>query len=215
MNMEIAKAQEITKADIECFNAYIAEGVEAWYKAGRLLVQMVERNPNTYSIIIKENPHLSIDLLLAFEKIGRNEIFPYVLLDKSPGSRRLLALPFELQKKHYREPVPVVARLIDGKPVIEMRLVSNLTKEEVQIVFGPDGIRSEAEQVALLKQQPSVGPAKRKYERHQKLIGYSKVTADKSGKLTYETIPYFPARDCTKVFLNDDGQVVLAVYKTL
>lgn len=212
--MELAKSQEITKADIESFNAYIAEGVEAWYKAGRLLVGMVERNPNTYSIIIKENPHLSIDLLLAFEKIGRNEIFPYVLLDKSPGSRKLLSLPFELQKKYYREPVSVVARLIDGKPVVEKRLVSNLTKEEAQIVFGPDGIRTEAEQVTLLEQHgPSLTPAKRKYQRHQKLVGYCKVKQDKAGKVSYEPIAYFPTTQCAKVFLNDDGEVVLAVYK--
>lgn len=212
-NLELTKAQEITKADIECFNAYLAEGVEAWVKAGQLLVKMVERNPNAYGIIVANNPHLSIDLLLAFEKIGRNEIFPYVLLDKSPGSRQLLALPYDIQVKHYKEPVEVVAKIIDGKPVVEKRLVSNLSKEEVQIVFGPNGIRSTAEQTELLKAAPSIAPLRKKYTRHQKLVGYCKVTNGKDGKITYEPVAYFPTSQCTKAFLGDDGTVVLAIYK--
>lgn len=217
--LEITKTHEITQADIECFNAYLIEGVEAWFKAGKLLVEMVERNPNAYSIIIRNNPHLSIDLLLAFEKIGRREIFPYVLLDKSPGSKRLLELPYELQAKYYREPLQVVTSARDGTPVIEKKLANNLTKDEVRIVFGPNGtIRTPEEQTALLKSDTRTnGVSRRTYSRREKLTGYVQVESDKAGKITCKTIDYFPQRQTVKVLLpaGKESSLVLSVYKQL
>lgn len=214
--LEIPKQNEITPADLDCFNSYLAEGVEAWYKAGKLLVDMVERNPNAYSIIARNNPHLTIDLLLALEKIGRKEIFPYVLLDKSAGSSKLLELPYDLQVKYYKEPVEVVLFRGAGSYAVERKLATNLSKDEVKLVFGPAGVRSVEDQRKLIdgNNGPSLLNGKRTYSKRQKLAGYLEVSCDKAGKLSYKAIDYFPVSQTVKVLLPGES-VVLSIYKPI
>lgn len=149
------KEVEITGEHVQQFMAFVTEGVLAWTKAGRLLVQMVERNPNTFALIRKDNPQLSIDVLLAFEKIGRNEIYPYLLLEDSPGSKRLLALPYELQTKYYKTKVKVAVGWLAGKPVVEEKDVHALTSKEAERAFSPKGLRPIEEQIQLLPSPPS------------------------------------------------------------
>src|SRR5579862_1583816 len=100
--------KEITKEQARRLADFIQEGVESWVKAGKMLVQMVDANPNAYTIIQQECPHLSPNVLLAFEKIGRLEVCPWLLLDNSDGAKRLLQLPYKLQNEFYKKKVEVL-----------------------------------------------------------------------------------------------------------
>lgn len=143
------QAAEITDEHVSQFMSLVNEGVAAWIKAGKLLVQMVERNPNTYAIIRKANPQLSIEILLSFEKMGRNQIYPYLLLEDSPGSAALASLPYDLQVEHYKTGVPVFCGWKGNTPIIERKQISALSKTEAKRVFSPSGLRTVDEQKKL------------------------------------------------------------------
>lgn len=132
------------------FATLVSAGIDAWVKAGEVLVEMVDGNPNAYSIILRECPHLSVDMLLAFEKIGRREIYPYLLLENCPGARMLAKLPFVLQNKYYKEPVEVLVGWMNGKPIVAKKEMRLMTKPEAERVFTANGVRSIEEQKALL-----------------------------------------------------------------
>lgn len=172
---------EIDNAKIQRFSALIAAGIEAWSMAGRLLAEMMDSNQNTLAIIQRECPHLSLDTLLAFEKIGRRQINPYLLIDNCPGARHLLALPFALQDKYYKEKVDVLVGWERLKPIITSKLYQQMSKDEAVRVFTSKGARSIEEQKELFPPPESQYSRKEPQRRmgHMTTIGYYKLVQDK------------------------------------
>jgi hypothetical protein len=132
------------------FCAFIASGIEAWIKAGRLLCKMKRDNPNVFNLIRVERPELTLEVLETFERIGRKQIYPYLVADSSPGARRLMALPYEKQSKLYREGVLVITRRRGGFHP-EIKKVSALTPAEAGRVFDGERIRDEKGQMEILR----------------------------------------------------------------
>ena len=135
---------------IRQFSELVAAGIVAWTKAGQLLCRLTEENPGAHAEIIADNPHLTPEVLVAFERIGRRELHPYLAMDSSPASRALAALPYDEQARLYREKVCVVVNTLDG-PVERQKRVCDLTKQEAGRVIGEKGIRTPAEQRKLLR----------------------------------------------------------------
>lgn len=89
------------------------------------------------------------ETLSRFEQIGRQRLYPQLLLNDSPGIRRLRRLPFDLQKKHSSEPVTLL--LSDGESLeVDVR---NLTPSQAAQVFSSNRLRTIAEQRAWLEDQ--------------------------------------------------------------
>lgn len=177
---------EITQSDVRRFTDLVDEGVDAWTKAGKLLVQIVEKNQNAYAIILKECPKLSISLLLTFERIGRNELHPRLVLDSSIGAKNLLSLPYALQAKYYKEPLPVVVSLDRaGKPVVQNKPYHQLNKDEAKRVFSFGILRSVEEQASLLSSRNgSRGHAGRSEISKFRSIGCFRLSIDEKGSPT-------------------------------
>lgn len=131
------------------FAAFVQAGVDAWTKAGELLVEMVEANPSAYAEIIKECPNISVDVLLAFERIGRKKVYPHLMIDTSPGARRLLALPYDLQEKYHKATIEVCCGEKEGVPLSTKKSISALSSHEAAMVIGPNGIRTVEEQASF------------------------------------------------------------------
>jgi len=140
--------RQITAPDsrITQFCALIFSGIEAWIKAGKLLCEMKTENPEVFFLIRVERPELTIEILETFERIGRQEIYPYLVADGSPGARHLMALPYGEQRKIYEEGVLVVT-----KRGAQIKKVSQLSLIELGRVFDGERIRSEKEQSEILR----------------------------------------------------------------
>ena len=140
---------------IEKFITLFQEGVNAWIKAGEILVQMTEEDPHVYDYIIQKCPTLNAGILGRFEQMGRKTLHPQLLLSASPGFSKLSKLPFSMQERYIEEPVPIIVHTENGTDVLLVQ-AKNMTKEQANQVFAPGRIRTEGEQKAWLMQQRSM-----------------------------------------------------------
>ena len=146
------------------FCSLINAGVEAWVKAGALLCEMKAKEPGIFNVILAAHPYLSNDLLLTFERIGKREIYPYLLVDGSPGSRMLSALPYDTQVQLYHKDVPVVVRRGDFTTTLR-KTIRSLTKPEAVRVFDGARMRSVSEQTKLVQKSVEADRQKREASR--------------------------------------------------
>lgn len=139
---------------IDTFIELFKQGVDAWIKAGEILVELVEDDPHTYDYIIEKCPTLSAGILGRFEQMGRKVLHPQLLLSASPGFARLQKLPMSLQERYIDEPVPLIVHTDEGTDILLVK-AKDMTKEQANQVFGSGRIRTEGEQKAWLIQQRS------------------------------------------------------------
>ncbi len=147
--------QTLTTDPIDQFITLFQQGVDAWIKAGEILVQLVEEDPHTYDYIIQRCPTLNAGILGRFEQMGRKTLHPQLLLTASPGFDKLRKLPFSMQERYLTEPVPIIVHTGTGTDVLLVE-AKNMTKEQANQVFAPGRIRTEGEQKAWLMQQRSM-----------------------------------------------------------
>ena len=140
---------ELMQPKIQQFMQLLFDGIDAWTKAGDLLVQMIDEDPKVIEKICEQNPGISKGILYRFEAIGRRELFPKLLASSSYGVKCLMRMPYSLQKKHYDEPVPV---LTNNNDLLLVDL-HNLTPEQCKQVFANNHIRDQAEQRAYLESE--------------------------------------------------------------
>ena len=142
------------QAKIDSFIGYFREGVQAWIKAGEMLVEMVEEDPYVYDYIINQCPTLNAGILGRFEQMGRKTLHPQLLLTASPGFAKLQKLPFSMQERYIDEPVPMIVHTEAGTDVLLVK-AKDMTKEQAAQVFAPGRVRTEGEQKAWLMQHRS------------------------------------------------------------
>lgn len=142
------------KKQIEAFIELFQQGVNAWIKAGEMLVEMVEDDPHVYDYIIQQCPTLNAGILGRFEQMGRKNLHPQLLLTASPGFDKLRKLPFSMQERYITEPVPIIVHTESGTDVLLVH-AKNMTKEQANQVFAQGRIRTEGEQKAWMMQQRS------------------------------------------------------------
>lgn len=153
---------------IETFVSLVRSGVELWIKAGETLVQMVDKDPSIYARIISQNSFITFEMLLAFEKIGRHQIYPPLLLDSSKGAKALLGMPYLLQEKYSKEQIEVAALNGGGEPHVERKYFKELDADEIKIVFSDEAVRTVDQQREVLRKTPP--KTKRYYRKREKLI---------------------------------------------
>lgn len=156
---------------IESFINMVREGISLWHRAGELLIKLVDDNPNIYSDIIQRNSGITFEMLLVFERIGRKQIYPPLLMDNSPGARRLLEMPYDVQERFSKEPVDVVVNGDMLAPSVEKRYVKELSASDAKIVFGTSRVRSVSEQVEYRQQHNPVGRKKKSDRAKEPTLG--------------------------------------------
>lgn len=140
-----------SEVTIERFVAYLYEGVAAWDKAGKLLVKLVDKNPDVKAKIVREHPEISMGVLARLEMVGRGFVLPEMLLSDSAPFRASRVLPISEQKRLMENPsVPLVIRE-EGRTEVLTADFRNLQPAQVKQVFAKDHIRNEAEQRAWME----------------------------------------------------------------
>lgn len=130
------------------------QGIDAWTKAGELLVELVEEDPKVFDKIIEFNPQMNAGILGKFESMGRKVLHPHLLLNESPGLDRLAEMPYSVQERFLSESIPLIVET-DSGPDVLMVSVKNMTRGQAQQIFGKGRIRTEGEQKAWLVDQRS------------------------------------------------------------
>jgi hypothetical protein len=136
---------------VEEIISLINKGVECWQKAGQLIAKNMDENPDFVDQICDQCKDISLETIYRFEQIGRQQLYPNLLLNDSPGVRRLRRLPYNLQKKYANEPVTL---LISGGETLETD-VRNLTPNQAAQVFSGNRLRTISEQRAYIEDKKS------------------------------------------------------------
>jgi hypothetical protein len=142
-------------AKISEFSRLYEEGLKAWSKAGEVIVELVEDDPNVYDEILAACPMLTPSVLSTFEKIGRGLLYAPLAMDGSPGGKRLQSLPLSQQVKYESEPLPLIVHTDSGTDVLRVR-AKDMTKDQAAQVFANGRVRTEGEQKAYLMQLRSM-----------------------------------------------------------
>lgn len=140
----------INTVNVDSFATLVKCGINSWVAAGQMLVMLVDSNPNVYHEIAKRHPFMTLDMLIGFEKIGRKQIYPYLLFDKRPACKYLIPMPYEDQERIYNGIIEVVSEIEGEKPIISKKRFHDLSKAESSIVFSSSGVRSVDEQCKVL-----------------------------------------------------------------
>lgn len=140
--------------EIEQFTSLIQQGIDAWTQAGKLLVEMLAKDPNAKQSIMEYCPDITEEILSRFEAIGRGQLHPKTLLNNSPGMRRLRMLPYSDQQRFLTEPVEVLVQRESGVDTLKVS-VKDLTPRQAQQVISPNGVRSLSAQRAWIESRKS------------------------------------------------------------
>jgi hypothetical protein len=136
--------------DINKFRQLVQQGVNSLYEAGVLLVKMVKDDPKVIDRICELCPEINEETILRFLRIGRKEVHPRLFIGNGPGVRKLRRLPYEIQEKHINQSLEVLIHTDAGWEPLNIDIF-NLTVDQADQVFGPEGIRSIPAQRAFLE----------------------------------------------------------------
>jgi len=137
---------ETTEAEIRLFIELVNRGVDALVEAGKLVAKMIEKDEGVIDRICKQCPSMTPEIVIRFEQVGLRKLHPNLLVFDGHGPEALARLPYELQDKYSKEPVPLLIQTANGHWDILKTDVRNLTRTQAMQVFYRDGVRSEAAQ---------------------------------------------------------------------
>jgi len=123
-------------------------------QAGKIVAALVDSEPEAYEMILKKIPSLTLSGLETLERIGRGKLDERLVTDASPAAERAMrmALPIEEQRTLIDRPVAVV-EMVNGHVNVQQKRLPELTGRDAKLLIGETGLRSVAEQTALLEAQ--------------------------------------------------------------
>src|SRR5262245_49511922 len=86
----------------------IEDGIKAWELAGQTLTAIRAKEPQAYRIIMERRPWMTPQMLHTLERIGKKEVYPYVLLEPSHHAQWLLGYSYAEQERACTKGVEVL-----------------------------------------------------------------------------------------------------------
>lgn len=147
---------------ISQFKALCQQGIDAWIEAGKIIVELVEDDPQVFDKIIEADPRMDAGILGRFEAMGRGVLHPHLLLNDSPGYTKLAQMPFSVQERYVEDHMELIVDTATGTDVLRVA-VKDMTPAQARQAFARDRVRTPGEQKAWLVDQRSkkarpVGP---------------------------------------------------------
>lgn len=147
MNKKMTITQQHSK--IKEFADLCQKGIDAWTRAGEIIVELVESDPKVFDKIIEFDPNLDAGILGKFELMGRRVLHPHLLINDSPGFSGLADMPYSVQERFIKEPIALIIETEKGTDTLLVD-AKNMTRSQSRQVFGKGRIRTEGEQKAWL-----------------------------------------------------------------
>lgn len=129
-------------------------------EAGRILVELVESNENTYEIIMKRCPGVTLEFLETLERVGHGRLDHRLLCNPSWAAMRATrtALPIEAQKQLVDGYVQVAVKN-NGGVVVKPKRMDELTRHEASRLIADDHLRTPDEQIKIMRDREVVKAA--------------------------------------------------------
>ena len=130
------------------------DGINSWTKAGEIVVKLVDEQGMSLEDIVQQanSELLNVNLLSQFERIGRKQVMPRLLVSNYPAAVHLQRLPLSEQKRLMDGSVELVVNH-GGKFDLLQVNVRHLTKHQCKQVFDLQDVRSAGAQRAWLEEQ--------------------------------------------------------------
>lgn len=156
LTMELTTRQ----SSVEAIKTAIEDGIKSWEKAGAEVVRLLDIDRMTLAEIAEaaDSDFITENVLAQFERIGRKQVLPKLLVMDFPASKHLQRLPMSEQ-----------ARLIDGSiDLLVIRdsgvdtllaKVRDLTPDQCKQVFSRNGVRGLSAQRTFIEDRRKKIPA--------------------------------------------------------
>lgn len=145
---------EITTVDqsIALLKSAIQDGINAWERAGREIVNLIDINRLSLEEIAEKADCdiITPNVLAQFERIGRGQVMPKLLVMDFPASRHLQRMPLSEQKRLIDGAVELLVIRDNGTDALMVN-TKDLTKDQCKQVFSKDGVRSLGGQRAFIE----------------------------------------------------------------
>lgn len=149
---------DIATIKINELNAAITQGLAAWKKAGDLVVEILDSGKTRQELVTALNSELvTEDVICQFERIGRKQLLPELLVADYPAARHIMGLPFSDQ--HNLKTIPIDVVVVSGGKggdVLKVQAAS-LSKDQCRQVFNQTEtgkqIRNPAQQRAWIESE--------------------------------------------------------------
>lgn len=130
----------------------ITQGIEAWQRAGEIVVKLMDEGGMTIEEISETSKFLAPAIIRRFEQLGRKRICAPLLVASYPASRPISSLSYADQERVLESGVEVLLPTPGG---IEALVISpeNLTPLQCRQVFAKGQIRSIAAQRAFIESE--------------------------------------------------------------
>lgn len=150
----MTQIKEVQSHAVESFVELFQRGYDAWIEAGKIVAGALESDPDFAEKVHAKHPEISCDTVYAFDRLGRKELHPKLLISDSPGAKKLRRLPYSVQERYCDAPVPLLIKNENGWEVL-MASVFNLTTDQANQVFDGDGVRPDGAQRTWLENKNS------------------------------------------------------------
>lgn len=140
-----------TKNPFDRFAELIQNGVKCWIEAGKILNEIIAEDSEAKVKLMEYHPWLTWDIIAAFQRIGRRELMPALMLDSSPGAQKLSELPYSLQESLYGKEIEIYTQDDYMRISKVSRKIGSLTRRDIKIAFDENGLRPIDEQLPLAK----------------------------------------------------------------
>ena len=140
------------QTEIKKIGQLIQDGIDAWRLAGEIVVKLLDSDGLSIHDIVaqSDNEFVTPNLIAQFERIGRNQVLPKLLVLDFPAAKKLQRMPISEQSRLVEGKVEFLL-LRDGKADTLNVSVRDLTKDQCKQVFSGDEVRTLSAQRAYLE----------------------------------------------------------------
>jgi hypothetical protein len=125
-------------------------GIEAWRKAGELLVQLYDADPENRAKVKSDLCGFPSGALATLERIGRKKLVSQVYASAGIGFRKLQSMPYDVQERCLKSPVELLVVDREGRTDTLKVSIKDLSKEQAAQIFGATDLRDLSAQRAYL-----------------------------------------------------------------
>ena len=138
------------KSSVHQIATLFTDGIEAWRKAGEILVQLYDADPDNRAKIKSDLCAFPSGALNTLERIGRKKLVPQVYASAGIGFKRLQSMPYDVQERCLKAPVDLLVIDNEGRADTLKVNIKDLSKEQAAQVFGATELRDLSAQRAYL-----------------------------------------------------------------
>jgi len=135
----------IIKPEVQQFTELFQRGKQCWIEAGEIIAREVDKDPLFIDEVCAACPDITPECVMRFYDLGKKRLHPELLVSSSPGCKMLARLPYDLQAKYIKEPIPLLI-CNDGTWETLPVDVRNLTTSQAKQAINCENVRTQAAQ---------------------------------------------------------------------